>query len=125
MGFNRLGALPMHKAAEYGHVDMVKLLLKWRASVRDGKSAGSAYPGQTALHCAALRGHVECCQVLLSHRADACACDASGASPLHSAGAEPIHALASHEFGATASVVRLLVAARGDVAAEDNAGRTP
>lgn len=80
------GALPLHLAAHFGHVDTVKALLHLGAKV-DALSASAIF-ANTALHAAcAGGGQPECVRVLLSAGAPVDALDKHGYTPLHIAAA--------------------------------------
>jgi ankyrin repeat protein len=118
------GVTPLHlAAADYGRVEVVRVLLEHGANVgaEDNK-------GRTPLHEAAdyrrietnervegyVSGKVELVRVLLEHGANVGAEDSEGRTPLHVA--------AEH---AKVEVVRLLLEHGANVGAEDNEGRTP
>jgi len=71
---------PLHFAAHFGHVEMVRRLLAAGAN-----AAAVDSHGHTALHYAAHEGHLACIRALLSHMVNAR--DASGNSALHFAAA--------------------------------------
>jgi len=122
---NALGSRPMHKAAEWGHLAVVQRLLLWHADVNASKASTSTLAGEMPLHCAALRGHTLCCKLLLEHAAEACARDAKGRTPAHSAMTQPVIVAGSLEAGAAAKTFSLLLAARADAVAADQDGLTP
>ncbi len=74
------GNCPLHIAAEYGHDEIVKVLLAKGADVNAiGKN------GNTPLNVAAKMGKLEIAQILLSNGADIAAEDTKGLSPLQAA----------------------------------------
>ncbi|KAF8474426.1 hypothetical protein DFH94DRAFT_129537 [Russula ochroleuca] len=119
------GVTPLHlAAADYGRVEVVRVLLEHGANVgaEDNK-------GRTPLHEAAdyrriegnygrvegyVSGKVELVRVLLEHGANVGAEDSEGRTSLHVA--------AEH---AKVEVVRLLLEHGANVGAQDNEGRTP
>lgn len=68
----------LHKAAEYGHDCMIKLLLE-----RDVDKETRTATGSTALHLAATRGRTSVVQILLMQGANNSAKDSSGDTALH------------------------------------------
>jgi ankyrin repeat protein len=101
---------PLHLAAEYGHMDVVKLLLANGAEVnaRDNES-------DTPLHNAAKNGQKDVVELLLLKGANVNAKNNSyGDTPLHEAARE------GHN-----DVVELLLANGADVNARDEFGGTP
>ena len=74
------GRTILHEACAFGHIDMVKMLLKeFTADVSKKTFMGKT----TALHIAASLGHRKICFYLLSSGADVHAKDKYGATPLH------------------------------------------
>jgi ankyrin repeat protein len=72
------GATVLHLAAEYGHVDVVKLLLNRGANV-----AALSSRGETPLHFAVKNGHRLVCSILLDRGADVSSATPAGVTPLH------------------------------------------
>lgn len=70
------------RAAQGGHVEIVKLLLQKGADV---KTRAQSDLGDTALHTAALQGGVETVELLLKHGADPNAVNNESQTPLHRA----------------------------------------
>jgi ankyrin repeat protein len=103
------GWTPLHSAAFYGHVDVVRLLLQYKA---DSNSQDSG--DQIPLHKAVQNGHVDVARLLLEYGADANAQDKHRFTSLH---------MASRE--GRLEVARLLLEHGADVDAEDVRGRTP
>ena len=120
---NHEGRTPLHTAADYGRVKVVRVLLKHGANVgaEDNK-------GRTPLHDAAdyrrienfgrvedyASGKIEVARVLLEQGANAGAEDNKGRTVLHIAA----------KYGEI-EVVRMLLERGANVGAEDNKGRTP
>ncbi|MGL9757811.1 MAG: ankyrin repeat domain-containing protein [Wolbachia sp.] len=129
-------------AAEYGHVDIVKVLLEKGANVNE-----KDFHGCTALHFAAKYGHVDIVEVLLKEGAKVDSVDQCKRTPLHNAAengyANIVNALIKaganvneKDFhGCTAlhvaarsgheKTVKVLLQAEEDVNAVDRYGRTP
>jgi len=106
-------AAPIHKAIEYGYIDIVKLLLDHGADIqlRDGE-------GRTPLHRAAIHGNVDIAKLLLDYGADVNAKNERGCTPLHNVISKYMHA--EH-----ISVIQLLLDHGADINAKDNTGDTP
>ncbi|XP_066242233.1 ankyrin repeat and SOCS box protein 10 isoform X1 [Saccopteryx leptura] len=68
---------PLHVAASRGHIEVLRLLLRWRAR------PDMAPAGRTALHEACAAGHADCVHVLLVAGADPNIPDQDGNCPLH------------------------------------------
>jgi hypothetical protein len=96
-------------AAFGGHVDVVKILLEYRADPN-----AKAKDGGTPLHWAADRGHVDVARLLLEHRADPNARAIIGGTPLHWA-----------VYKGHVDVVRLLLEHGADPTVKDKDGKTP
>jgi len=120
--YSLLHVTPLHKAATYGHEQVVHWLLRLGARVDSCKLAPNVSAGQTALHCAALQGHTACCELLLHHRADVGACDTEGTTPLRAAVTRPVHMAGSRDPEATAKVLGLLLSARADPSTSARSG---
>lgn len=108
---------PLHCAAMYGDVDIVRRLIDAGANV-DSASA----LGETALHVATASANVAVVDTLLRAGADANASSDKGYRPLHRL-LDNFGLCDSH--GTNLSVLRLLIAAGADVNAVDAFGRTP
>lgn len=142
---NERGWTPLHEAAFYGRVDMVRLLLDAGAPAGARATATELF-GSTPLHAAAHKGHAAVVHLLLAHGADVAAGD-GGRTPLRTAamwghadaarlllehgaapsvrdadGSTPLHYAA---FGGHADVVHLLLAHGADVNARTARGETP
>lgn len=105
------GAMPLHLAAHFGHVDTVRALLELGAPLTG--QAGGVF-GNTALHAAAAGGRTAVVEVLLKAGAPPDHLDANGCTALHVAAA----------VGAVATLELLLTCgASRDARAND--GRTP
>ncbi|CAE8647095.1 unnamed protein product, partial [Polarella glacialis] len=123
-GYNKFGAARIHMTSEYGRTEMLRLLLASDAEVDLPKRQGSAYAGRTALHCAALRSQIECCEILIRHSASVHARDAHGATVLHMAALEPSCLVGNQDPNAKMTTVRLLLEAKADPSARNDAGHT-
>jgi ankyrin repeat protein len=80
VNFEDGGDTALHKAACWGHTDVVKLLLKAEADVK-AKDDWS----RTALHLAARNGHIDVVTLLIGNGADVAAIGFSGGTALHHA----------------------------------------
>lgn len=97
------GCTPLHHAISDNYVDVVKLLIEWKAlNVKDNS-------GQTPLNLAAGKGHVEICSILAAD-VDVNVTGQNGSTPLHDAA-----------FGGHADVVTLLLE---DTSRDDPGGMT-
>jgi ankyrin repeat protein len=134
---------PIHKAAEKGDVDVLKILVSQGADVNDNAGFGI-----TPLHAAAGNGKIEAVQFLVSAGADVHAKLDDGRTPLYlaalagsievveflvSQGAD-VHAktanggytlLHASVSGGNVNVVEFFIAQGVDVHAKDNWGNTP
>ena len=72
------GGTPLHEAAEGGHSEVIKCLLRHGPEV----DAPSIY-GRTSLFLAAYRGHTQALELLLGAGASLTATDSNGWQPLH------------------------------------------
>jgi ankyrin repeat protein len=99
---------PLTYAAEYGHVEVVRVLLEGGANV----DRAEAYQ-HTALHLVAHKGHLDVCRLLLDWGAKVDHMNVFKSTPLHDA------AMLGH-----LSVVKLLVERGADVKVKDAWGRT-
>jgi ankyrin repeat protein len=100
---------PLHLAAQYGHKDIVELLLANKADV-EAKADG----GWTPLLNAVLGGHKEIVELLVAHKADVNVMDDVGRAPLHVA-AENGHA----------EIAALLLTHKAEINAVNNVGMMP
>lgn len=91
-------APPLHRAAERGHVEIVRLLLAAGANV----NAVDASPGVSPIYYAARAGHAEVVRLLLRSGA--------GAGGGTDAGVTPLHEAAGSRAAGSLEVVRLLLA---------------
>jgi ankyrin repeat protein len=71
------GTTPLQRAAGYGHVDLVELL------IRHGGKINSEYRSRSALHAAAGEGQEATARLLLAHGADVRGVDEEGYTALH------------------------------------------
>ena len=78
---NRDGWSAIHLAAEEGHLEIVRFLLKNGAN----PNAVSSYSNTSPLHCAANEGHVSIVRLLLQHGADPLGSTLHGSTALHHA----------------------------------------
>ncbi|KAI9692467.1 MAG: hypothetical protein M1822_006698 [Bathelium mastoideum] len=74
---------PMHIAAQHGHVDIIRILIKKGAKM----SQAAGQHCRTPLHCAVLEGHIEAVRVLVQSGTDIDARARYGDTALHSAAA--------------------------------------
>ncbi len=110
----RDGWVPLHSAAWFGHVEVSRLLLQYKA---DNNPQGN--DGRTPLHVASETGHVDVALLLLEHGADVNARDNNRRTPLHRAlGGRGV------SDGRCLEVTRLLVEHSANINAEDREGRT-
>ena len=106
------GATPLLLAAQRGHADVLRILLRSGAAAQSVTRKGGAGP----LHLAAMRGHADAARALL----DACPSLLEAAKP--SDGATALHLSA----GTQGAEALLLLLSRGaDVTACDSLGATP
>ncbi len=102
------GCISLHLAACYGHVEVSRLLLQYKA---DNNAQGNN--GGTPLHLASREGHFGVALLLLEHGTDMNAWDKRRKTPLHHAS----------DYGHL-EVARILVEHGANIDAEDNEGRT-
>jgi len=135
------GWTPLHFAAVRGQKEVAELLLTGGADV-NAKGKG----GDTPLHDSAGEGNIDVVALLLAHKADLEARDNEGRTPLYLAAGDGDNALAELELAKEADfagksnpawihwmntkstdtdLVTQLLAAKADVNARDNYGRTP
>ena len=75
---DRIGATPLHWAASYGHIKIVRFLLDHHADANAPNNEG-----YTPLHEAALEGHPEVAALLIERGANVDARNCAGNTPLH------------------------------------------
>ena len=106
------GNSPLQIAVQNGHIDIVRLLLDYKADVNHQHEPGGDY---TALHIAASHGRDDIVELLLDHKADIGATILGGGmTPLH------IAARDGHR-----EVVKLLLAKKAKVNLQDKRGNSP
>jgi ankyrin repeat protein len=100
---------PLHAAAEMGHLEVTKLLLRHRADmdIRDRDN-------RTPLHLASATGHLDTVQLLLDPHADGNSRRKKGATPLHQT-----------VILKQAKLARMLLVRNTGIRARDKDGRTP
>ena len=76
------GFTPLRVASEYGHADVVQLLLDYNADL-DARDSD----GDTLLHCAASGGQLEVARLLLKLNIEVNSRNNEGSTPLHLASA--------------------------------------
>lgn len=108
---------PLHVAAGYDNVEIVKILLNWKGVEKAELEAKNMY-GETPLHMAAKNGCNEAAKLLLSHGAYIEAKANNGMTPLHLA---VWHSLRSDDC----STVKTLLEYNADCSAKDDDGLTP
>ncbi|KZV27463.1 caseinolytic peptidase B protein [Dorcoceras hygrometricum] len=108
---------PLHVAAGYNSIDVIKCLLDWQGTEKVEMEAKNMY-GETPLHMAAKNGCNEAAKLLLAHGAVVEAKANNGMSPLHLA---VWHSIRAEDC----STVETLLDYNADCSAEDNEGMTP
>jgi len=103
------GRIPAHYAAEFGHSDLLKTLLKWGSNLFASDS-----DGQTPLHLAAANGQDATVEILLDERADVNAQNTRGRTALH----EDI-------TSGNVVIIWMLHNSGADITATDKEGATP
>jgi ankyrin repeat protein len=103
------GRTPLHMAAEYGDIELVDLLIRYRADVN-----APDRDRNTPLHYAVMRGHKHVAEFLLKNRANSNAQNKDGRTPLH------IAALNNN-----IELVQLLLRYGANPQKRDAAGKTP
>ncbi|XP_016442853.1 uncharacterized protein LOC107768252 [Nicotiana tabacum] len=108
---------PLHVAAGYNNVEILKFLLGWSGPEKLEMEAKNMY-GETPLHMAAKNGSNEAVKMLLAHGALVEAKANNGMTPLHLA---VWHSLRAEDC----STVKTLLEHDANCSAEDNEGMTP
>jgi len=103
------GRTPLHMAAEYGDMELVDLLIRYRADVN-----APDRDRNTPLHYAVMRGHKHVAEFLLKNRANSNAQNKEGRTPLH------IAALNNN-----IEIAQLLLRYRANPGIRDAARKTP
>ncbi|XP_048761904.2 uncharacterized protein LOC125670652 isoform X3 [Ostrea edulis] len=106
---NEQGLTPLHLAAKFGRVDIVKWL-----TINDVNLNRETPQGYSPIHLAAMNGHVNCLMVLHAMGAILTCRTLDKKTPLHLA------AMNGH-----VECVKWLVANRGSLSVKDDMGRTP
>lgn len=107
---------PLHYAAQRGYVEVMEILLSYKADVNAKvmERSPDGILGWTPLHLAAERGRVAAVELLLAKGADIEAKDCWGRTPLFLASAE-----------GQLQVMQVLVKNKADVNVRDKNGKTP
>ncbi|XP_049398632.1 protein CfxQ homolog isoform X1 [Solanum stenotomum] len=108
---------PLHVAAGYNNVEILKFLLSWPGPEKVELEAKNMY-GETPLHMAAKNGCNETAKMLLAHGALVEARANNGMTPLHLA---VWHSLRAEDY----TTVKTLLEYNADCSAEDDEGKTP
>lgn len=105
---------PLHAAAKYNHVDIMKILIDAGAN----KEVWDYHHKRTALHIAAFHGNIQAVQYLIDVGANINARDSDGCTPLH---------LTTHDFNDNNNieVVQLLISAGANLEIKGLFGDTP
>ena len=106
---------PLHKAALFGNIEAIDLLIQSGADVNILSTANSyCPPGSTPLHFAATKEDLSCLNLLLAAGADPNIANSDGQTPLYPAA-----------LWSSVDVVNALLTAGCDPLHQDNDGRTP
>ena len=108
---------PLHWASEYGHTEIVKVLLEAGAEVNTPDTLydeDDPYNDRTSLHYAAYFGHKNVAKLLIDNGADVNVKDEDGETPLHDAARE------GHK-----EIAKLLIDNGADVNVKDTFNKTP
>lgn len=105
----------LHCAAGNGHEDVVRILLKSKASINLGDDEN-----RTPLHLASIHGHSKVVEVLIENQADVSIKDIKEQTPLHFAAKGRRKTDSSYK-----EIIRILLRNGADVNAKDNNGKTP
>eukprot|EP00054_Salpingoeca_dolichothecata_P010738 m.59754 g.59754 ORF g.59754 m.59754 type:complete len:419 (+) comp19127_c0_seq1:209-1465(+) len=94
-----LGNTPLRKAVEYGHQEVVNLLLKSGAdaTARNKIGTGSSQKSETLLHIAVRDGKPEMVEMLARYHAEINALDRYGETPLHVASGKKFFEIKNEE----------------------------
>jgi len=114
------GYTAVDRAAKYGFVENLRLLIETKAQIEVRRQDSGASP----LLSAASSKYPRCVQVLLEARADINARDLQGRSALHLA-ADPLCVIGNTDENVVLEVLEILLEARANVHQGDNLHRTP
>ena len=90
---------PLHYASLRGHLDVVRALLAWHATV-DARDIAD----HTPLHAASMRGHLDVVQLLLDYKANANLENVHGQTPLNIANTDEIKELLKEAMRGTPAI---------------------
>ncbi|CAG2210990.1 unnamed protein product [Mytilus edulis] len=99
----------LHFAADDGNIDLIKLLVRYKAIVNSQKMNG-----MTPLYIACNSGHFNAVQLLIENKADVNKCENEGWSPIHIACYDGLY-----------DIAEILIINSADVNKDNNTGETP